>query len=107
MIDAVGNKEVTFVCVPVLQYMNQMLENKLHVVYHVDDIYKSQMLGWIIWNFIEQFVMITYIYRTVIKFIKEKIKTELILFFVIWYIYSTICSFIDYYHMLSMKESNK
>ena len=72
---------------------NNTEENKINV----DDIYKSQMLGWIIWNFIEQFVMITYIYRTVIKFIKEKIKTELILFFVIWYIYSTICSFIDYY----------
>ena len=64
---------------------------------NVDDIYKSQMLGWVIWNFIEQFVMVTYIYRTVFKFIKEKIKTELLLFFIIWYIYSTICSFFDYY----------
>ena len=61
------------------------------------NIYKSQMLGWVIWNFIEQFVMITYIYRTVFKFIKENIKTELILFFILWYIYSTFCSFIDYY----------
>ena len=60
-------------------------------------IFKSQMLCFIIWNFIEQFVLITYLFRIFTKAIKEKIKTELLLYFILWLIYSFICTFIDYY----------
>jgi hypothetical protein len=44
------------------------------------DIYKSQMIFWTIWSFVEQIIMITYIYRILSKSIKEYIKTELIFF---------------------------
>ena len=60
-------------------------------------LFKSQMLGWVIWNFIEQMVMITYIIRTFSKSIKEKIKIEILSFFFLWYIYSFICTLINYF----------
>lgn len=66
-------------------------------------LFKSQMMGWVIWNFIEQLVIISYIFRTINKSIKEKIKTELIAFFILWYIYSNISTYINYY----TKHNNK
>ena len=60
-------------------------------------LFKSQTMGWIIWNFIEQMVLITYIIRTFFKSIKEKIKMEILSFFFLWYIYSFICTFISFY----------
>ena len=60
-------------------------------------LFKSQMTVWVIWNFIEQCILITYIFRTINKYIMEKIKTELLLFFILWYIYSFICTYMNYY----------
>ena len=59
---------------------------------------KKQLLGWIIWNFIEQFVIITYFFRILTKSIKEKLKSELFYFFILWYIYSFISTLINYLH---------
>ena len=59
-------------------------------------LFKSQMLGWTIWNFIEQFILITYLFRTLTKSIKEKIKAELLSFFILWYLHGLICTFINY-----------
>ena len=70
-----------------------------YIYYFKEDnfpLFKSQLFGWVIWNFIEQFVMLTFIFRISIKSIKEKIKTELLLFFILWYIYSIVCTFINY-----------
>ena len=55
---------------------------------HNFQLFKPQMMGWVIWNFIEQFFLITYLFRILFKSIKEKIKTELLSFFILWYIYS-------------------
>jgi len=60
-------------------------------------LFQPQMLGWVIWNFIEQFVMITYLFRIFNKYIKEKIKTELLSFFILWYVYSVICTLMNYF----------
>ena len=62
-----------------------------------DSLFQPQMLVWVIWNFIEQFVMITYLFRIFNKYIKEKIKTELLSFFILWYIYSVICTLMNYF----------
>jgi hypothetical protein len=70
-----------------------------------DDIYKAQLICWIIWIFIEQLIMITYIYRTLTKSIKENIKTELLSFFVLWYIYGLICTFIGCYKKLNSHKN--
>ena len=60
-------------------------------------LFQPQMLGWVIWNFIEQFIMITYLFRIFNKYIKEKIKTELLSFFILWYVYSVICTLMNYF----------
>ena len=70
-------------------------------------LFKSQMNVWIIWNFIEQFFLITYIFRTFNKYIMEKIKTELLSFFILWYIYSLICTYINYYTKTNNSNEEK
>ena len=70
-------------------------------------LFKSQMMGWIIWNFIEQFVMISYIFRIINKPLKEKLKTELFSFFILWYLYSFIPTFINYYTKHNNKDKDE
>jgi hypothetical protein len=70
-------------------------------------LFKSQMMGWIIWNFIEQFVMISYIFRIINKPLKEKLKTELFSFFILWYLYSFIPTFINYYTKHNNKDEDE
>ena len=62
-----------------------------------DITFKMNLILWIIWNFLEQGIMILYIYRTFSKFIKEKIKIEILISFIIWYIYGFICSVFNLY----------
>ena len=54
--------------------------------------YEMNLIIWICWNFLEQAILIFYIYRTLSKCILEKLKFELIFSFVVWFIYAFICS---------------
>ena len=45
LMKGISNKEVSYVSVPVLQCMNQILENKLQVVYHIEDLKNQYVLS--------------------------------------------------------------
>ena len=69
-----------------------------NIIYSLEpnnDAFIPQFYFWVIWNFVEQFVMITYIYRILSKSFKEQIKSELFSFFILWYIYGFICTLIS------------
>ena len=38
LLEGISKEEVSYACIPILQNMDYILENQLHVVYHVDDI---------------------------------------------------------------------
>ena len=59
--------------------------------------YEMNLIIWICWNFLEQAILIFYIYRTLSKCILEKLKFELIFSFVVWFIYAFICSAFNLY----------
>ena len=61
-----------------------------------DNLFRKQLLVWVIWNFIEQFAIITYFFRILTKTIKEKLINELLYFFILWYVYGLICTLINY-----------
>ena len=44
LMESVTKKEISFVCLPILQYMDKTLENKLNIVLHLDDLKKSYVL---------------------------------------------------------------
>ena len=62
----------------------------------LNDLFNKQLCVWVIWNFIEQFVIITYFFRISSKLIKEKLINELLYFFILWYAYGFISSLINY-----------
>jgi len=70
------------------------------------NIFKTQMLIWIIWNFIEQFILITYIFKTFSKIVEEKIKMEILCFFILWFIYGFISTFCNFYYALKSNDEN-
>lgn len=59
--------------------------------YH-DPIYRMNVLVWVCWNFAEQIVLILYFFRIISKHLKEKIKLEISVSYIVWYIYEFICS---------------
>lgn len=67
-------------------------------------IFKVQMLIWIIWNFIEQFILITYIFKAYSTIVEQKIKTEILCFFILWYIYGFISTFFNYYNPIKNND---
>ena len=73
-----------------------------------DITYKLNLIVWICWNFIEHGILIFYLSRVLFKHIKEKIKLEIVLSFIIWYIYCFICSAFSLYSKQDSidKESN-
>ena len=38
LLEGISKEEVSYACVPILQNMDYILENQLHIVYHVDDV---------------------------------------------------------------------
>ena len=63
----------------------------------IDPAYYRQKIIWIIINFIEQFLIITYTYKMFTKPVKQKIKLELIFYLIVWFIYSNLSTFFDKY----------
>ena len=59
--------------------------------------YKMNLIVWVCWNFVEHTILIFYIFRTVTKYILEKLKFEIIFSFVLWFVYAFICSGFNLY----------
>ena len=79
---------------------------RFNLIYNFDDIiegsskntiYKMNTSLWICWNFLEQIVLIFYIFRIFLQNLKEKIKLEILISTIILYIYSFICSICNLY----------
>ena len=95
--------KVLFGCIVVIAFLMLFLNLKYHDVdnmlipYHfrycMKDREKMQIyvsLSWIIINFVEGFVLVTYTYIIATHKIKQLIKIELIAFLVIWFIYPNL-----------------
>ena len=74
-----------------------ILPKKLTLNYFTpDDITIAKSTIWLILNFIEQIVMVTYVYLMRINEVKQKIQFELFTFLVSWFVYSNVMAFFDY-----------
>ena len=95
------NVEVFFRFNLIYNFSNKLIDS-------INITYKMNLIVWICWNFVEQAVLIFYIYQTLSKYIIEKLKFELIFSFVSWFIYELICSIFNLYAKEESlnKESN-
>ena len=59
-----------------------------------NDEFKSQMIIWIIWNFIEQLLLITYIFRISKYNLKHNLYLELFFFVIIMFLFNNYTSFV-------------
>ena len=62
---------------------------------------KSQANVWIILNFIEQIIMITYGYFMRQNEVKQKIQFELLTFFICWFLFGNLYTLFDYLYVLN------
>ena len=66
---------------------------------------KSQANVWIILNFIEQIIMITYGYFMRQNEVKQKIQFELLTFFICWFLFGNLYTLFDYLFLLNKIEN--
>lgn len=61
---------------------------------------KAKMWIWVIYNFIEDFLLVTYLFRLydILNLPNQYIKFELYIFAFIWFIYSNVCSGFGYHY---------
>ena len=63
-----------------------------------NELFKSQIIVWIIWNFIEQLLLITYIFRISKYNLKHILYLELYLFVILMLFYNNYTSFVYLYN---------
>lgn len=101
---------ITMIIIRIVYDDNIKFFYTLNYISNIEDnsnLIKKQLLGWVIWNFIEQFAIITYFFRILTKSIKEKLKNELLYFFILWYVYSLISTLIDYLYKKEDMKGNR
>ena len=74
--------------------INSLANNCVELFYSKNKNFKSQMKLWVFWNFLEQFIIITYIFRIINKRLKHYLSVELYSFFIIWLLYTNYFSYI-------------
>ena len=79
-----------------------LLPQKLTLNYFTPkDITVSKSTIWLILNFIEQIVMVTYVYLMRINEVKQKIQFELLTFFICWFLFGNLYTLFDYLCVLN------
>ena len=58
-------------------------------------IIKIKSYVWLVMNFIEHMILLTYAYKICVNQIKQKLRFEIISFFIIWFIYSNLVYFLE------------
>lgn len=66
---------------------------------------KAKLIIWIILNFLEQIILMTYAYNIFVHIVKQKLRFELMAYIIILIIYSNIVTFADYKRL--NEEENK
>lgn len=77
----------------------------INFLLHNENFSKSQANVWIILNFIEQIIMITYGYFMRQNEVKQKIQFELLTFFICWFLFGNLYTLFDYLYVLNKTEN--
>ena len=62
---------------------------------------------WLVINFIEHIILLTYAYKICVNQLKQKLRFEIISFFIIWFIYSNIASILEKIAINNNKDYDK
>ena len=69
--------------------------NFLHKDLEEPDLVRIKGIIWQVITFIEHIIILTYVYKIFVNKLKQKLRFEIISFFIIWFIYSNIVSLLD------------
>ena len=90
---------IVFFAVCLLIIIINLIGNKCFELFYVSNVsynksIKPKIYMWVIWNFMEQFAIITYIFRLYDKKTKNYLSLELLIFSVICFLYTNFSSII-------------
>ena len=72
-----------------------------------DDINSVKSIIWLVINFIEHMILLTYAYKICVNQLKQKLRFEIVSYFVIWFLYTNIARFLEREVLENGKDYNK
>ena len=84
----VSDSIITFDDVFTVNFLYKDLETKNNLI-------QIKGIIWQVISFIEHIIILTYVYKIFVNKLKQKLRFEVISFFIIWFIYSNIVSLLD------------
>jgi hypothetical protein len=84
----VSDSIITFDDVFTVNFLYKDLNNEPNLI-------KIKGIIWQVISFIEHIIILTYVYKIFVNKLKQKLRFEVISFFIIWFIYSNIVSLLD------------
>ena len=84
----VSDSIITFDDVFTVNFLYKDLEGERNLI-------KIKGIIWQVISFIEHIIILTYVYKIFVNKLKQKLRFEVISFFIIWFIYSNIVSLLD------------
>lgn len=69
--------------------------NFLYRYTNAGNIFKIKVIIWQVICFIEHIIILTYVYKIFVNKLKQKLRFEIISFFIIWFIYTNIVSLLE------------
>ena len=84
----ISDSIITFDDVFTVNFLYKDLNNEPNLI-------KIKGIIWQVISFIEHIIILTYVYKIFVNKLKQKLRFEVISFFIIWFIYSNIVSLLD------------
>ena len=60
-----------------------------------DDLYTAKSIIWLIINFIEHIILLTYAYKICVNQLKQKLRFEIVSYFIIWFLYTNTARYLE------------
>ena len=89
-----GIMSIILIVFDCLKFSDPFTANFLYRDSH-NGIFKIKLIIWQVICFIEHMIILTYVYKIFVNKIKQKLRFEIISFFIIWFIYTNIVSLLD------------
>ena len=79
----------------ILNFDNSFTANFIFKKEDDNDLYNVNSIIWLVINFIEHIILLTYAYKICVNQLKQKLRFEIVSYFIIWFLYTNIARILE------------
>ena len=91
----IGVLTVVLIVSDCFSFNDPFTANFLHKASKEPNLFKVKGIIWQVICFIEHIIILTYVYKIFVNKIKQKLRFEIISFFIVWFVYTNLVSLLD------------